>query len=311
MCNELPLVYTIGICGSAGANRSNHAQSVMSEDLETRVLACVAEAGQIDDTEAYGEQHAIDHNQLVGVLKSLQSSNMIIMQVRIVHCGWVEAHTTRTQDINRSKWVLTLEAQEALSLGASPEVAFFNAITQDGVPVDDVKVRAAPPLLSAPPLRNTHMLYTSPQAVVPAIVGDSGFRNAMANKWIGIDKTSGTPCILRKVPSVEDTVLPQLLAIADGAQPTDAQLAFLHKRRKLISHTTWKAYTVTKGPKFALQRVKPATDLTEDLLVDDAWRSREFKAYNFEALGIPPTGGYLHPLLKVWVVSGSSRRQHM
>lgn len=53
----------------------------MSADLETRVLASVAEAGQIDDTEAYCQQHAIDHNQLVGVLKSLQSSNMLVMQV--------------------------------------------------------------------------------------------------------------------------------------------------------------------------------------------------------------------------------------
>ncbi len=30
-----------------------------------------------------------------------------------------------------------------------------------------------------------------------------------------------------------------------------------------------------------------------------SWRDQEFKAYNFDALGLPPTGGYLHPLLKV------------
>ena len=30
-----------------------------------------------------------------------------------------------------------------------------------------------------------------------------------------------------------------------------------------------------------------------------SWRDQEFKAYNFNALGLPPTGGYLHPLLKV------------
>lgn len=139
----------------------------------------------------------------------------------------------------------------------------------------------------------------TPQAVVPAVVGDSGFRNAMASKWISIDKSSGTPCIVRKVASVEDTLLPQLQAVLQGHEPTEAQRTFLQKKRKLISHTSWKAYIVTKGPSFALQRVKPATDLTDDLLVDDAWRGREFKAYNFEALGIPPHGGYLHPLLKV------------
>lgn len=29
------------------------------------------------------------------------------------------------------------------------------------------------------------------------------------------------------------------------------------------------------------------------------WRSQEFKDYNFNALGLPPNGGHLHPLLKV------------
>ncbi len=29
------------------------------------------------------------------------------------------------------------------------------------------------------------------------------------------------------------------------------------------------------------------------------WRSQEFKDYNFNALGLPPSGGHLHPLLKV------------
>ena len=30
------------------------------------------------------------------------------------------------------------------------------------------------------------------------------------------------------------------------------------------------------------------------------WRDAEFKAYNYDALGLPPASGALHPLLKVW-----------
>lgn len=30
-----------------------------------------------------------------------------------------------------------------------------------------------------------------------------------------------------------------------------------------------------------------------------AWKTATFKKYNFEAEGIPPEGGALHPLLKV------------
>ncbi len=131
------------------------------------------------------------------------------------------------------------------------------------------------------------------------MIADAGFKNAMALKWIGIDKSSGTPCVVRKVTTVDDTITPQLTSIVNGTTPTDEQITYLGKRRKLISLTTWRAYLVVKGDSFALQRVKPATDLTEDLLVDDAWRSRQFKEYNFHALGIPTSGGYLHPLLKV------------
>ncbi len=118
----------------------------MASDLETRVLASVAELGQIEDTEEYCKQHAIDHNLLVGVLKSLQSSNMIIMKVWWWWVGVFESKHPRTipkshtQDIPRSKWVLTPEAKTYLDHGAAAENAFFNAIKQDGVPADEIRV---------------------------------------------------------------------------------------------------------------------------------------------------------------------------
>lgn len=65
------------------------------------------------------------------------------------------------------------------------------------------------------------------------------------------------------------------------------------------SPSAWKTYCLTKGPKFALERVKPATDLTADMIQKGTWKTQEFKAYNFNALGTAPAGGHLHPLLKV------------
>ena len=38
------------------------------------------------------------------------------------------------------------------------------------------------------------------------------------------------------------------------------------KKRKLVAPETWKTYKLSKGPKFALQRVRPATDLTTEML---------------------------------------------
>ena len=51
----------------------------------------------------------------------------------------------------------------------------------------------------------------------------------------------------------------------DLAGAGEAELAVL-KRRKLIVLEAWKTYRVGKGPAFALQRKKAATELTAEML---------------------------------------------
>jgi phenylalanyl-tRNA synthetase alpha chain len=58
-------------------------------------------------------------------------------------------------------------------------------------------------------------------------------------------------------------------------------------------------FSFTKGPKFALKVAKLETDLTAEMLATDAWKTAEFKGYNFDAEGTVPLLGALHPLLKV------------
>lgn len=45
--------------------------------------------------------------------------------------------------------------------------------------------------------------------------------------------------------------------------------------------------------------VKQEADVTADLLLNDAWKEKSFKPYNFDALGSALDIGHLHPLLKV------------
>jgi len=71
------------------------------------------------------------------------------------------------------------------------------------------------------------------------------------------------------------------------------------KKRKLVSPTSEKYHKLGKGLKFALQKAKLVTDLTQEMIVKGTWKSQTFKEYNFNALGQPPAGGHLHPLLKV------------
>lgn len=44
---------------------------------------------------------------------------------------------------------------------------------------------------------------------------------------------------------------------------------------------------------------KPETDLTAEMIAKGTWKTKPFKEYNFNALGISPDRGHVHPLLKV------------
>ena len=60
-----------------------------------------------------------------------------------------------------------------------------------------------------------------------------------------------------------------------------------------------KVVKLSKGPGFKTQIVKAETELTPEMIATGAWKTVDFKPYNFDTLGIQPASGYLHPLLKV------------
>lgn len=84
---------------------------------------------------------------------------------------------------------------------------------------------------------------------------------------------------------------------ADQTLPA-AELKDLVKR-KLVSYTTIKAYRIIKGPEFSKGTAKEVAVLTAEMLQSGAWKTANFKKYNFNARGALPDGGHLHPLLKV------------
>ena len=129
-------------------------------------------------------------------------------------------------------------------------------------------------------------------------VSDIGFKQAMQQKWVAVDKSGGAPVVVPKVDMVEDTALNVLKALKAG-ENVDAKAVAALTKRKLVIMKKWSTWRVEKGPKFASERKKQATDLTAEMIKSGAWREESFKAYNFDALGLAPAGGYLHPLLKV------------
>lgn len=173
------------------------------------------------------------------------------------------------KDIKRERWVLSEEGKTYASNG-SPEVQLFMAIPPEGISKVDLENKLG---------KNIFKIAT---------------QQAIKNKWVEIDKHT----VSRKVQLVDDKVKAMLIGIQDGEAVSPEEIAEL-KRRKLISQQTWKGYLVKKGPKYAPERKKPATDLTRDNLQRRDWKNLEFKEYNFSAKGLPIEGGHLHPLLKV------------
>ena len=63
------------------------------------------------------------------------------------------------------------------------------------------------------------------------------------------------------------------------------------KKRKLIEEVSIKSFDLQKGKAFALSLEKQETDLNSEMIVKGTWKGKEFKDYNFDALGVVPDKG--------------------
>ncbi|KAL9820391.1 Phenylalanine--tRNA ligase alpha subunit, cytoplasmic [Arabidopsis thaliana] len=172
------------------------------------------------------------------------------------------------QDIKKETWILTDEGKKYAAEG-SPEVQLFLAVPEEGsISKDELQKKLAPAVFKI------------------------GCSQAGKNKWVEMGKQ-----VSRKVKDVEDKVKGQLLQIQQGKEFDKESINSL-KARKLIVPQIWKGYSVKKGPNYAPERKKVATDLTRENL-QSFWKELEFKEYNFKAKGAPVDAGHLHALLKV------------
>ncbi|XP_016086959.1 phenylalanine--tRNA ligase alpha subunit-like [Sinocyclocheilus grahami] len=170
-------------------------------------------------------------------------------------------------------WELTGEGCEIAEQG-SHEARVFNAIPDKGLPQNE--------LMKMPS-------------------GKVGFSKAMSNKWIRLDKAhEGGPRVFKTVETIEDTVRDKLQLVQKGlsAKLKDKEKNEL-KKRKLLSEVTVKSYRITKGSSFSTTINKQETELTPEMIASGSWKEKKFKPYNFEAMGVAPDCGHLHPLMKV------------
>lgn len=77
--------------------------------------------------------------------------------------------------------------------------------------------------------------------------------------------------------SIVDRTQELLRTAAAGGDIPKAEAETLAKKRKLLRPESWKTYRIAKGPKFALERKRQATDLTHEMLAKGTWKEQEFK----------------------------------
>ncbi|KRY52038.1 Phenylalanine--tRNA ligase alpha subunit B, partial [Trichinella britovi] len=182
-------------------------------------------------------------------------------------------HVIKTEQHSRKQWELTEEGKEIIKNG-SHEAILWQHVPNDGIIMDD-------------------LMRTVPNAKV-------GFNKAMSLGWIRLDKTGPKPLVLRKVETIDDAVHDCLNKINSlNFDDVSAQNKSDLKKRRLINEIVIKTFRVFRDEKFTTSLVKEETDLTVDLLTDNLWKEKKFKPYNFNAFGVVPVRGYLHPLMKV------------
>uniref|UniRef100_A0A665W1J9 phenylalanine--tRNA ligase n=1 Tax=Echeneis naucrates TaxID=173247 RepID=A0A665W1J9_ECHNA len=170
-------------------------------------------------------------------------------------------------------WELTDEGREIAEHG-SHEARVFGSIPVEGLPQSEL---------------------------MKLSFGKIGFSKAMSNKWIRLDKAhEGGPRIFRTVESIEDQVREKLLLLQKGnASQLEEKEKNELKKRKLLSEVTVKTYWIMKGNSFSTTVTKQETELTAEMITNGSWKEKKFKPYNFEAMGVAPDCGHLHPLMKV------------
>lgn len=124
-----------------------------------------------------------------------------------------------------------------------------------------------------------------------------GFSKAMSKGWISIDKPTNT--VKRKVDSVLDEVQEHLQKLSISSDEIPENVKQDYKKRKLIQMIQIKSYLLSRGSQFSTSVRKLETELTPEMIASGSWKTLKFKPYNFEADGLSPSCGSLHPLLKV------------
>jgi len=216
---------------------------------------------EIPNSLEFAAVHNFNHERLVGTILSLSAERYLLETPHSVNY-----------------WALTDEALTYYEEG-SPEYNVLKFVQRsEGVDLPAIKAEFGPQ-------------------------GDIGFSQAMKNKWIALDKA--TKKITANVEKVPDTLWVHISHVFNVKDVPVEQCPEIEpdikvlKARKLVDKKKVTFFSLVQGPNFADSRRACVSDLSASMLASKEWQSSAWKEYNFNALGLQPKGGHLHPLLKI------------
>jgi len=202
----------------------------------------------------------VDHQKVIGALKSLQATSETLL---------------KTESSKLVEYILSKEGEGIVKNG-SHEYQVLLTLHSNGNAVEQKDLMKK-----------------------CGASGKIGFSKAMQKKWISMDKATKIVSGLVDPKEIDDELPKQLKDLAGCEDKVRNEL----KKRKLFTVSEITNFHISKGVDFeklhstCLQKAE--TELTQEMIATGKWKTTTFKDYNFNAKGIPPESGHLHPLLKV------------
>lgn len=231
-------------------------------ELAERILQALHDGNGEADSRKLASIWQVDHQKIVGAIKSLEAAGGLI----------------NAEQVSENQWVATAEGQSIISSG-SYEYNVLRAVPSDGG------------LLHSELNKDDHNKIGFSKAMQFGWVKLDKQAAGGARVFSLVD-----------AEQTVDKTRQQLEQLTGGhasaAQVPEKDKAEL-KKRKLAKEDTVIGYRLKRGTNFSTRVEKPETDLTSEKLARKTWVGKTFKPYNFKALGADPQGGHFHPLLKV------------
>jgi|LauGreSBDMM110SN_4_FD.fasta_scaffold14044_1 phenylalanyl-tRNA synthetase alpha chain len=232
------------------------------DDTESLVLKKLVSDGLIADTMEFAEAHGIDHQELVGTIKSLLVDAYVI-----------------DEPISKAFWVLTSEGEQ-VALKGSPEYQVYQAVPNDSNGITMAQLQTIigdMAKIGLGPCMKNKWLKKQGESVIKT--ADNV-----------IDETS---IVLSKIKSGSYSDIPE-----DELKNLKKRTLVQQINRKSYKITKGPEFKEKRVRKMA-DLTKEMLGNKAEMAPGSHWSDKQFKSVNLKAMGAPPLGGNYHPLLKV------------